>query len=146
MNTAEKKSQAQGIRILPLGELMHHQYENLEQALHKTAGRGAQIVVDLSRTEFISSSGIGFLLRLKALAEAEGGSVLLKSPSPVLRRIFTKLQLHTVFEIAPERRGAETQRTRPDSRRTVPGHACECIPFFANSHIHSRPKSLSLSA
>lgn len=144
MKTAAETPAGEQIRIVPFGDLLHHRYETLEQALFSIAGRDAHIVVDLGRTEFISSSGIGFLLRLKELAESRGGSVTLKNPSPLLRRIFTKLQLHTVFRIVAGDAGAVQESERPEHIRSL--DSCRFISFIADIQGCALPGDMYLRA
>jgi len=48
-----------------------------------------KIVLDCSRLEFISSSGLRLFLSLKKATMAKGGCVTLKSVSPSVKKVFT---------------------------------------------------------
>jgi anti-anti-sigma factor len=51
-------------------------------ALLRDAGAGQRMVVDLARVEFIDSSGLSGLLRLRRLATSHGVSIFLRAVPP----------------------------------------------------------------
>lgn len=60
----------------------------------------ANVVVDISRLQYIDSSGIGALLSLlKALPEPKGNVTLL-NPSRTVRSILELVRMHRIFTIA----------------------------------------------
>jgi anti-anti-sigma factor len=61
-------------------ECVHH----VESALTDARTRGGQVLVDLSRVEFLDCSGLGLLLR----ARLRNALLRLTAPSPVVRRVF----------------------------------------------------------
>ena len=129
MYTTNLAEQDSIISIIPEGDLLEHSYHDIEKALHHAMRPGTQVVVRLDRTPFISSSGIGFLLRLKQVAERGGGRLSLHNPTSLILRIFSKLKLDEVFHITtgpvlPQ--PATVFMFRVDSP-----HGCEVIPHVA---------------
>ena len=57
------------------------------------------IDVDLSRTRFIDSSGLGALISLHKTMCARGGSVRILHPTPMVLQILELTRLHRVFEV-----------------------------------------------
>jgi anti-anti-sigma regulatory factor len=56
-----------------------------------------QILFDLSRTDYIHSSFIGFLINAKQKTDAEGGSLKIHI-SPELEKLFVKQELKNFFQ------------------------------------------------
>jgi anti-anti-sigma factor len=65
--------------------------DRLQAVLLEAAGRGrARFVVDMTRTQFCASAGVGVLIRTHTRALAEGGQLRLVIPaSTPVRRIFS---------------------------------------------------------
>lgn len=60
------------------------------------------ICIDLSAVQFISSSGVAALVRVKRLLEKRGGRLLLLCPSAVVRTIFDLTRVVEYFEVFPD--------------------------------------------
>jgi anti-sigma B factor antagonist len=60
----------------------------------------ATIVVDLSRTEYVDSAGLGTLVLLNKEARAAGGCLVLAGLSDHVRDLLRLLRLDEVFKIA----------------------------------------------
>lgn len=65
------------------------------------AGPGTRVVIDLSEVSFLSSTGIGELVRIAAQANTEECRVVMASPTPLVSGLFDATQLDRFFEIAP---------------------------------------------
>ncbi len=81
--------------------------DQLRQVLLEAASRGhTTIVVDMTRTEFCDSSGLGVLIRAHKRALEEGGELRLVIPAHgAVFRIFTLTSLHRFiprFDSLPE--------------------------------------------
>lgn len=64
-------------------------------------------VVDLSKTNFLSSASLGVLLSANALFERNNGKIVLCSPNDYIRNLFKITKLDLIFEILPTRNEAE---------------------------------------
>ena len=58
------------------------------------------VVVDLSRAEYVDSSGIGWLLSCHKRFRGGGGKLVLHSLPPVVSNVVRVLKLDTVFQLA----------------------------------------------
>jgi len=61
---------------------------------------GNRILMDLSRVNYVDSSGIGWLLRLQKGFREGGGAMSLYGITPSVMQIFALLKLRSVFKIA----------------------------------------------
>lgn len=59
-----------------------------------------RVLMDLSRVNYIDSSGIGWLLRLQKGFREGGGAVALYGITPTVMQMFSLLKLGGVFKIA----------------------------------------------
>jgi anti-sigma B factor antagonist len=77
------------IRIYPVGELDLACKDQLDAAIETVAaGPAADVVVDLSATTFLDSTGLGFLVRLSRRIAAGGHELTIAAPTrPALRAI-----------------------------------------------------------
>ena len=62
-------------------------------------GQGCTLRLDLSGTEFIDSSGIGWLIQSHKRLRAAGGNLILHAPSPPIERSFEVVKLGNVIQI-----------------------------------------------
>jgi anti-sigma B factor antagonist len=65
------------------------------------------ILLDLSRTTYIDSSGVGWLVKHHKLANESGGTLILHSVPPQVQSIFKLLHLQSIFHIAEDERAAK---------------------------------------
>ena len=65
-------------------------------------GGVTNIIVDLTRLTYISSYGIGVLLRLHNRLKKLGGDVKLAAPQSAILKALTTMRLGSVFEIYPD--------------------------------------------
>ena len=59
----------------------------------------AQVVLDLSKVEFIDSSGLGALVACLRQAHAIGGDIKLSGLGKSARALFELVRMHRVFEV-----------------------------------------------
>jgi len=71
-----------------------------EQLHHLVGQRGAKLVLDLSGSNFITSSGIGQLVSLAAHANANGSRVILAACSPFIAMALERGKLDRFFDMA----------------------------------------------
>ena len=83
----------EGVIVLkPKGHIDSESTGLLEQHFDSAVKTGrTRVVLDLSATDFISSSGVGLLLGSRGMLHQCGGDLILLNPSQ---------QIHTVLEIA----------------------------------------------
>jgi anti-anti-sigma factor len=59
-----------------------------EKAVKPLLAAGPKVLVfDLSAVDFVTSTGVGFLLSSKAAVERRGGACFLSSPKPQIRKV-----------------------------------------------------------
>jgi anti-sigma B factor antagonist len=57
------------------------------------------IVVDLSRTDYLDSCGLGALISLRKTASSRQGTVRLLNPTPRVQLLFDVTRMHRLFDI-----------------------------------------------
>ncbi len=65
-------------------------------------GGQTKIVIDCTRLNYISSYGIGILVRLHAKLAKRGGDIKLACVKSIVEKLLTTLRLNTLFEIYPD--------------------------------------------
>lgn len=94
------------------------QAEEALRAFH--AEHGPDVILDLSRLNFIDSKGVGTLLTGAKLARHAKGQLYLDRPSEPVRRILELCHLNSLFPARPAH--APLEVSIPDSSRsTIPG-------------------------
>lgn len=83
------------------GELTLEITPQLKQKLEEPLVRGEcrTLVMDLSKTAFMDSSGIGFLVALNNRLRQKGDKFFLLAPSPQVRKTLTLVKLIDYFSI-----------------------------------------------
>src|SRR5262249_34490952 len=87
--------------VQPAGDLDDQVVEELTTALTERIKPGGQILVDLSATNHINSSGLGALVNATAQANVQECRVILAAPSPQVASVLEITKLTRFFEIAP---------------------------------------------
>ena len=64
--------------------------------------RGARVVLDLGGVEYVSSAGLGDLVRITAQANSQSARVVLAQPAPFVAGVLATTRLDRFFEIAPD--------------------------------------------
>ena len=70
-----------------------------ERITKDLAAQQNEVSIDLSKTRFIDSSGLGVLLSLNKTLRAQGGVLKLLNPSSAVAQLIELTRLHRVFEI-----------------------------------------------
>jgi anti-anti-sigma factor len=65
------------------------------------------ILLDLSRTTFIDSSGVGWLVKHHKLANEANGKFILHSVPPQVQSIFKLLHLQTILNVVEDEKAAK---------------------------------------
>jgi anti-anti-sigma factor len=61
-----------------------------------------RVLVDLSGTDFLDSSGIGWLVQQNKLFQSTGGMLVFHSIPPMVSRVIQLMSLHRVLRIATD--------------------------------------------
>ena len=86
------------IRLGLVGELDIAGADQLQQHLQAVAERGAPVLLDLRRLQFIDSSGLGELVRAVSDARREGRTLEIdETLSPQVRQVIELLELQRVL-------------------------------------------------
>jgi len=81
------------------GELDVADAANVVAALAAVVAREREIIVDLAGLEFIDSSGVAALVRVRKQARRAGGDLLLAAPSLQVLRLLALTRLMDVFSV-----------------------------------------------
>jgi anti-anti-sigma factor len=98
-----------------IGEHDLGQYESLETALLKAAVQALDVIVDLSRCEFMDSTVISLLLRAQNVVAGDHGHfavVMPSAPGPVAR-MADMMRLGQLLSLHPSRDSAVASLNRP---------------------------------
>lgn len=97
-----KQEQLEGgiIRVILAGTLDIEGTAALEpQLTHLTASDRTFVILDLSGVEFMSSIGIGAIVRVAKALRRRGGNVVILSPKQVVHLILAKTRIDTLIPI-----------------------------------------------
>jgi anti-sigma B factor antagonist len=84
------------------GRIDAHNAADLKIAIAGLVAAKRNVLIDLSRVEFMDSSGLSALISGLKSANALGGSVKLSGLRPHVKSMFELTRLHRVFEIFSE--------------------------------------------
>jgi anti-anti-sigma factor len=76
------------------------------QELLGPEGFARQLVLDLNKTDYIDSSGVGWLLGSHRRCLAAGGRLILHSLPPLVEQVIYLLRLQTLLNIQPDQSAA----------------------------------------
>ena len=95
------KKNASGPVLEIIGELSSKQVGKIAERLEQMRKSGAKtIAVDLSKTTFIDSHGLGVFVYSWRLLENEGRDMVFINPQGFIRNMFQNTNLDKVFKIA----------------------------------------------
>jgi anti-sigma B factor antagonist len=81
------------------GEIDLASVDAAAKVLVPMAERGGRLVLDLDGLTYCDSRGVALFFDLAATARANGGSVALANPRPIVRRVFEIVELDQVIEL-----------------------------------------------
>ena len=96
---------AAGILVVKLnGRLMgkNEATELLEEIEEETLDGNNRLIIDLSKLDYMNSSGLSVLVSLLTKARNEGGEVVISSLSPKIEQLFIITKLNTVFSVVED--------------------------------------------
>jgi len=79
--------------------------DHLEQAAG-TDVYGRRVLIDLEKTSYIDSAGIGWLMTCHKRFKSNGGRMVLHSIPPLIRQTLDLLRLHRIFTLAADEASA----------------------------------------
>jgi anti-sigma B factor antagonist len=95
----EKIESENHIAIMVEGEVDVYTAPQLREKLLPLCHGGSQITVDLSRVDYIDSTGLGVLIGAYKAQRATGGRLILTGMNSRLMRIFKITGLHEIIDI-----------------------------------------------
>lgn len=96
------RQEADGVMVVCVGgEIDHDTAPQLDRAARAALGDGTRrLVVDLTTTEFMDSSGLGTLVGLSK--SVDPGALVVVCPQPSLRKLFAISRLDEVLAVYPD--------------------------------------------
>lgn len=91
------------------GQITHKQVSPLTDPLGNLLGPTAYnkvVLLDMTATDFLDSSGIGWLLSCHKRFRSAGGKLILHSIPPLVENVIRVLKLDSVFQLAPNLQSA----------------------------------------
>lgn len=96
--------------LAPAGRIDHGNAESFKSALtpHLAGCAASQdrLVLDLSRLEYVSSTGLRVFMLAAKQAKAQGGTVAVAGLQPLVREVFDISRFTLVFDVYPSVRDA----------------------------------------
>jgi anti-sigma B factor antagonist len=99
--TTEIVRQHEDVIVTPRGELDLSSADQFSAALEEAITGTTTIVIDLSETSFIDSSGLSVLVRVKQWLDIAGGSIRLRDPQEQAKMAIHAAGLASVLYIEP---------------------------------------------
>jgi anti-anti-sigma factor len=94
---------ADAVVLAPAGRIDHGNAEDFKSALRPHLERCAvgqdQVILDLSRVDYISSAGLRVLMLARKQTKAQGGTLVVAGLGTVVREIFEISRFTVVFSI-----------------------------------------------
>ena len=111
----------EGTRVEVTGELDAYTAPQLRSFVDELLGRGGtRVVVDLSQTLFVDSTGLGVLIGAARKCEARGGELSLDAPTPQVYRVLQMTGLSETLSVTNAPASSEGHEP-PRGGRRPPG-------------------------
>lgn len=94
----------QNVRVAVNGPVTQRELSPMQEPLADLLGPGAyarQVQLDLSGTNYMDSSGVGWLLTCHKRMKQSGGRLTLHAPHPIVANVLQVLKLDKVLDIEP---------------------------------------------
>ncbi len=104
MKLSIAQDDGQQVRVVVDGQVTQREVDPLRDPLGELLGPSAysrSVRLDLSGTNYLDSSGVGWLLTCHKRMRQAGGKLTLHAPHPVVANVLKVLKLERVFEIEP---------------------------------------------
>ena len=111
------------IVLMPDGGITSRSYPEIESMIADNVPRGyTKVIADMARVEFIDSSGLDFLLRLKKMIESAGGCLEALNPSYYIKKTLKAMHLDRFFNISLDAEGASIEICNNGAGVRIPVH------------------------
>jgi anti-sigma B factor antagonist len=110
MKLSIAQDDGQNVHVAVEGRVTQRELPPLNEPLQELLGPDAyarQVRLDLSNTDYLDSSGVGWLLTCHKRMRQAGGRLTLHSPHPIVANVLHVLKLEKVFHIEPEAGGSK---------------------------------------
>ena len=87
-----------------------HQF--LDTVLKQLESDHPRVVLDISQVTFVSSVGLGDMVRIVTQANSQSGKVILASPAPFVDDVLKTTRLDRFFDVVPTVAEAATKITK----------------------------------
>ena len=96
-----KIEQGEVLKLTDIADLDAEAAETMREEVRANLLDSKAIEIDLSRTEFLNSSGLGGLVSVHKLATAHNGGVPVRvvNPTSAIQQLLELTRLHRLFEI-----------------------------------------------
>ena len=118
-NCGFEVERGEGWIVLTLhGEIDHHSAVQIRSAIDEMlyAERPGKVVLDLSRIEFMDSSGLGLIMGRYSLMQKLGGVLTIRNPHERIVRILTMAGLQRMVKIEENEEIGETEKKEKEER------------------------------
>lgn len=99
MLTVDSSPDGSTVTIKPEGRFDGKIHREFQEAFSLRAKPTSHYVVDLGRTDYIDSAGLGLLLKLRAYAGGDKTRVRLVNCSPGIKKILTIANFHSLLTV-----------------------------------------------
>lgn len=102
----------EGVLIaLPSGDIDHHNAKALRESIDSNIYlyRASTVILDLSKVEFMDSSGLGLILGRYAKIRELGGKLIIADPTPATERILKLAGTEKMITVK-NTKGAENEK------------------------------------
>jgi anti-anti-sigma factor len=89
------------------GEIDMASCEHLRDAIEPYLGPSQTVILDLSEVTFADSQMLKVLVQARGRLTEDGGSLVLRNPSEIARRLLTVAEMTDLFDIESHRTEAE---------------------------------------
>ena len=104
MKLSIAQDDGQQVRVVVDGQVTQREVDPLHEPLGELLGPEVYsrlVRLDLSGTNYLDSSGVGWLLTCHKRMRQAGGKLTLHAPHPMVSNVLKILKLERVFEIEP---------------------------------------------
>ena len=122
-NFSTEVSESNGATVIYVrGEIDMATAGRLRDAIEPHLAPAQTMTLDLSGVEFMDSQCLHVLLQARGTLTADGGSLVLRNPSPAARNLLSRVQAERFLDIeADERSGVTRCEADPPAERHVSG-------------------------
>ncbi len=100
----QKRSVEPDLVVFELGGkiVLGQESESIQKLVQEALRRGEKkLIFDLSRVEYIDSTGLGVIVHCVSAVKSAGGAIRLAAPSEPVRHEFKTSKLDTIFPLYP---------------------------------------------